>query len=171
MKLRMLSLNICIQIFYPSSNHHATLLAIIDLISLPEFFKTFMEAQRTKWWNVLAYALMSKGHAERMVGAMKKEIGNIVNETGEPWDQEVADVLIGYRRRPINTASAFLKFFMASSFSFYREMLIQAKFLAMNIVSKSCWHCKGCGHHNPLNRKLKGHHQKKSKISKKKAIY
>lgn len=43
----------------------------------------FMSKQGIRWHTVLAYAPMSNGKAERMVGTIKRSIGRIVAEGGK----------------------------------------------------------------------------------------
>ena len=51
------------------------------------------------WRTVLAYAPISNGRAERMVGTLKAAIRKTVLEIGMEWDKALTQVLYGYHRR------------------------------------------------------------------------
>jgi len=61
----------------------------------------FMEESGIEWRTVLAYAPMSNGRAERMVGTVKRGVKKMVLDEGIDWDQALTHVLYGYRRRPL----------------------------------------------------------------------
>lgn len=61
----------------------------------------FMCEIGAKWHTVLAYAPMSNGKAERMVGTIKSGIGRLVQDNGKEWDEVVDKVVFGYCRRPM----------------------------------------------------------------------
>lgn len=61
----------------------------------------FMKKHGVEWRTVLAYAPMSNGRAERMVGTIKRSIGRLINDGGISWDQAVVKTVFGYRRRPL----------------------------------------------------------------------
>ena len=52
-----------------------------------------------EWKRVLAYAPMSNGRAERIVGTLKKAVKKMVQGQGVSWENSVPKVLFGYRRR------------------------------------------------------------------------
>ena len=52
-----------------------------------------------EWKRVLAYAPMSNGRAERMVGTLKKAVRKMVLGQGVSWEKSLPKVLFGYRRR------------------------------------------------------------------------
>lgn len=55
------------------------------------------------WKTVLAYAPMSNGRAERMVGTIKRAIGKMVLKNVQAWDEVLPSVLYGYRRRALSS--------------------------------------------------------------------
>ena len=62
----------------------------------------FMARNGINWKTVLAYAPMSNGRAERMVGTLKRAIHRVIlgSTPGRTnWDQALLKVLYGYRRR------------------------------------------------------------------------
>lgn len=64
--------------------------------------KNFIRNHDISWKPVLAYAPMSNGKAERMVGTLKRAIRKTLLGNGAPgaeWEQELNQVLYGYRRR------------------------------------------------------------------------
>lgn len=52
-----------------------------------------------EWKKVLAYAPMSNGRAERMVGTLKKAVRKMVLGQGLYWEKSLPKVFFGYRRR------------------------------------------------------------------------
>lgn len=60
----------------------------------------FMAQHGMQWKTVLAYAPISDGGAESMVGTIKKSIGRIVNDFEKEWDTAVDRVVFGYCRCP-----------------------------------------------------------------------
>lgn len=60
-----------------------------------------MAKHGSKWRSVLAYALMSNGRAERMVGTLKRAIGKLVSSNSLWWDFAVEEAVFGYCRRPL----------------------------------------------------------------------
>ena len=73
--------------------------------------ENFMEQNNIKWKTVLAYAPISNGRAERMVGTIKREIGKMVQSRPNDSDRVFSNVLYGCRRRKL-----------ASGFSSYELM-------------------------------------------------
>ena len=63
---------------------------------------SFMAQHGITWRTVLAYAPMSNGRAERMVGTLKTAVRKTVLETGMEWDKALIQVLYGYRRRALS---------------------------------------------------------------------
>ena len=59
----------------------------------------FMDEHGTQWKTVMAYAPVSNGKAERMVGTMKRSITKTVLQSKQEWDQVIDQVVYGYRRR------------------------------------------------------------------------
>lgn len=55
---------------------------------------------------MLAYAQMSIGRAEIMVGTIKKAVGRMVNETGKEWEEVLEKVVFGYHRCPLRGGSS-----------------------------------------------------------------
>ena len=66
----------------------------------------FMEAKGICWKTVLAYAPMSNGRAERMVGTLKRAISKIVFAGQEEWESTLPRVLYGYCRRRMAQGAA-----------------------------------------------------------------
>ena len=62
---------------------------------------SFIDQHGINWRTVLAYAPMSNGRAERMVGTLKTAIRKTVLKTGMEWDKALIQVLYGYRRRAL----------------------------------------------------------------------
>lgn len=59
----------------------------------------FMDVHGTKWKPVAAYAPMSNGKAERMVGTIKKDIGRLVEREPTKWAEKCEGAVAGYRKR------------------------------------------------------------------------
>ena len=59
----------------------------------------FMARFGIKWRTVLAYAPMSNGKAERMVGTLKRGVKKTVVAAQRDWAEALPGVLYGYRRR------------------------------------------------------------------------
>lgn len=74
---------------------------------LSESLVTFMEENRMKWKTILAYAPMSTGMAERMVGTLKQALGKMVLAHRASWDDELPIVSYGYRRRHLTCRISF----------------------------------------------------------------
>ena len=64
---------------------------------------TYMQEKQVNWKTVLAYAPMSNGRAERMVGTIKRAIGKMARSNPLDWDLAVSKVLYGYRRRHLSS--------------------------------------------------------------------
>ena len=64
---------------------------------------SFLSQHGTEWKTVLAYAPMSNGRAERMVGTLKRAIKKMVLKEGSSWDLVLPDALYGYRRRRLES--------------------------------------------------------------------
>lgn len=54
------------------------------------------------WRTVLAYAPMSNGKAERMVGTIKRSVKKMLLGTDTTWPKVLQSVLYGYRRRSLS---------------------------------------------------------------------
>lgn len=54
-----------------------------------------------EWKTVLAYAPMSNGRAERMVGTLKRCVGKLSVGNSSKWEEELVKAIYGYRRRPL----------------------------------------------------------------------
>ena len=65
--------------------------------------EAFMNVNDIKWKTVMAYAPMSNGRAERIVGTIKGAIGKMVRTNPLDWDLAVRKVLYGYRRRNLRS--------------------------------------------------------------------
>ena len=52
-----------------------------------------------KWKTVLAYAPISNGRAEHMVGTINRSIGKMVHSRPNDWGLSISKVLDGYRHR------------------------------------------------------------------------
>ena len=66
--------------------------------------ESFMARNGITWKTVLAYAPMSNGRAERMIGTLKKAIRKVLLGSAPSavnWDAALHRVLYGYRRRKI----------------------------------------------------------------------
>ena len=63
---------------------------------------SFMAQHDITWPTVLAYAPMSNGRSEGMVGTLKPAVRNTVLETSMEWDKALIQVLYGYRRRALS---------------------------------------------------------------------
>ena len=61
--------------------------------------KAFMKNEGIDWHTVMAYAPMSNGKAERMIGTIKKSVTKAVKNNPKSWDLVVPSILYGYRRR------------------------------------------------------------------------
>ncbi len=59
----------------------------------------FMNEHGTEWKTVMAYAPVSNGKAERMVGTIKRSITKTVLKSKQEWDEAIDQVVYGYRRR------------------------------------------------------------------------
>ena len=64
--------------------------------------REFLAHHGIKWRPVLAYAPMSNGRAERMVGTIKRSLGKTAYRNRKKWDEEVPFVVYGYRRRQMS---------------------------------------------------------------------
>ena len=63
----------------------------------------FMVENSIKWKTVLAYAPMSNGRAERMVGTLKSCIGRLCEGNPADWMRKVDQAVYGYRRRAMES--------------------------------------------------------------------
>ena len=63
---------------------------------------SFMAQHGITWRTVLAYAPISNGRAERIVGTLKTAVRKTVVETGMEWDKALIQVFYGYRRRTLS---------------------------------------------------------------------
>ena len=63
----------------------------------------FMKNIGTRWKTVAAYAPMSNGRAERMVGTIKRSVGKMVYRERHTWDEKLPHALYGYRRRHLDS--------------------------------------------------------------------
>lgn len=64
-----------------------------------------MSCQGIAWKPVLAYASMSNGKAERMVGTIKRSIRKTLLGHGAAtckWESALKQILYGYRRRRLS---------------------------------------------------------------------
>lgn len=61
--------------------------------------QTYARKMGINWKTTLAYAPMSNGRAERMVGTLKNGIKKTINGKSVQWDKALEKVLFGYRRR------------------------------------------------------------------------
>ena len=68
--------------------------------------REFLAHHGIKWRPVLAYAPMSNGRAERMVGTIKRSLGKTAYRNRKKWDLEVPFVVYGYRRRQMAEGSS-----------------------------------------------------------------
>ena len=64
-----------------------------------ESTKEFLAQHGIQWQPVLAYAPMSSGRAERMIGTIKRSLSKTAYRDRLRWDRELPSVLYGYRRR------------------------------------------------------------------------
>ena len=62
---------------------------------------SFMAQHGITWRTFLAYAPMSNGREERMVGTLKAAVRKTVLEMGMEWDKALTQDLYGYRRRTL----------------------------------------------------------------------
>lgn len=62
----------------------------------------FMKKMAVKWKPVAAYAPMSNGKPERMVGTIKKATGRLVLDNPQYWHKHCNKAVHGYRRRPFS---------------------------------------------------------------------
>ena len=67
---------------------------------------SFMARHGITWRTVLAYAPMSNGRSETMVGTLKAAVRKTVLETGMEWDKAPTQVLYGYRRRAMKNGES-----------------------------------------------------------------
>lgn len=72
--------------------------------------KEFIKARGTSWMTVLAYAPMTYGRAERMVGTSKRSAGRVVAKRKEQWDRAVHFAMSGYRRRKLSSGRSSVEF-------------------------------------------------------------
>ena len=66
-----------------------------------------MSRQGIAWKPVLAYAPMSTGKAERMVGTIKRSIRKTLLGQGDAtskWESALRQILYGHRRRRLSDA-------------------------------------------------------------------
>lgn len=66
----------------------------------------YMKASGIEWKTVAAYAPMSNGRAERMVGTIKKAVGRLVEGKSRKWANMYEKAVAGYRRRPLRTGKS-----------------------------------------------------------------
>ena len=59
----------------------------------------FCHQHKIQWKPVLAYAPMSNGRAERMVGTIKRSLAKSAFKNSTNWDQLLTQTIYGYRRR------------------------------------------------------------------------
>ena len=70
----------------------------------------FMARFGIKWRTVLAYAPMSNGKAERMVGTLKRGVKKTVVAAQRDWAEALPGVLYGYRRRRMASGASPFEF-------------------------------------------------------------
>jgi len=63
----------------------------------------FMKRNDISWKTVLAYAPMSNGRAERMVGTLKSCIGRLCESQPRNWMKKLSQAVYGYRRRAMDS--------------------------------------------------------------------
>ena len=74
-----------------------------------------MEEMNIDWKTVLAYAPMSNGRAERMVGTVKRGVSKTVLSSGEEWDSALWKVVYGYRQRRLSIGYSHFELLYVSS--------------------------------------------------------
>ena len=85
-----------------------------------EVLASYMRETGTTWKTILAYAPMSNGRAERMVGTLKKAVLKKTLFSHMEWDVALSQVVAGYRRRRLADGSSPFELIMA-----YRPVLCQ----------------------------------------------
>ena len=63
---------------------------------------SFMGPHGITWRTVLAFAPMSNGRAERMIGTLKTAVRKTVLETGMEWGKALTQVFYEYHRRALS---------------------------------------------------------------------
>lgn len=70
-----------------------------------ESLKTFTDAHGINWKAVNAFALISNGRAERMIGQIKRPLKKTTVASAEAWDDIIPWTIYGYRRRRMSQMS------------------------------------------------------------------
>lgn len=72
--------------------------------------QSIMKECGTQRKTVLAYAAISNGRPERMVGTLKRSVARLVVAGGKGWDAAASLVVFWYCQRSLRGDSAFLSF-------------------------------------------------------------